>query len=97
MKSADDPSQLQPLVTEPRMAEDAIEPSVTEPLHGRPTVGNYEPMTIEGLAEASRVDAGIVADFFVENFGSYEKYAEICKARGDALPLAIGRMVGDVQ
>lgn len=31
MKNTDDPSQLQPLVTEPRMAQDAIEPNVTEP------------------------------------------------------------------
>ena len=31
MKDTDEPRQLEPLVTEPRMAEDAIEPNVTEP------------------------------------------------------------------
>ena len=31
MKDADEPRQLEPIVTEPGMAQDAIEPSVTEP------------------------------------------------------------------
>lgn len=31
MKDADEPRQLEPLVTEPGKAEDAIEPNVTEP------------------------------------------------------------------